>query len=256
MLGSSPRLLKIPLDRTYDVTYLFLVLSQRCVVNFEPGQIIQFSKEAGHLLPGRVLWTYENYLAAELDESEIDCEELENSGDQQFSLYYEKDRKFVQQSTQLEGVIERPAASEPTANDVLVMDLDTTANRVVIVFELLGTPTTADNRECYRVRATSYGINVVFADRDNCELMDISHTGFALLSDQEFTPGAIVRACLPHGDSAVCGNVRIQSVRQLRDGRFRYGVVCLGVKTEKACTGLAVELQRKQLQRHAGLVVN
>ncbi len=217
-------------------------------MNFSPGQIIQISKDDGRLIPGRVLWTYDCYVAAEFESAKI-----EGSEEQQLSLFYEQDRKFVQQPTQLEGVLQRSAADSPTHDEIREMDLDTCAGRAVVVFELLGTPSIADNRGCYRVRAASYGINVVFADRDDCELMDVSHTGFALLSEQQFAAGDVVRACLPEDSGAVCGHVRIQSARQLRDGRYRYGVVCLGKATETACARLATELQRQQLLRHAGL---
>ena len=233
------------------VTYfLGMIACENTGLQFQQNDIIHISQDGENLVSGRILWVHGCYIAAEFTAGDI------KDSAAGISLFYQQARKFVQQPVAMEGMLEQQAAEEPTADHALALDLDTNADRAVVVYEVMGEPEIADNRECYRVRTASFGVQVQFADREDCELMDISGGGFAVLTDQSFQAGDVVQTRLPQGDDFVQGRVRIQSARRLRDGRYRYGVVCLGVKTEQACSGLAVELQRKQLQRHAGLVAN
>lgn len=220
-------------------------------MSLNPGSYIHIRKDGAAsgdgLLPGRVLWSHGTLVAAEMDSRAI-----VDGSEEPMTLHYEVNHKFVQQPTQLEGVIEQEAADAPTDDDLTAMDLEDNARRVVVVFELMGEATEAENRECYRVRATPFRIKIDFAGQPDCQLTDISQIGFALISTEEFKPGAIVKVNLPVGDEVVGGNVRVQSVRRLRNGQFRYGVICLGRETEQACAKLATELQRQQLLRLAG----
>jgi hypothetical protein len=125
---------------------------------------------------------------------------------------------------------------------------------MVVVLEVQGNPETADNRACYRVRTATSAIQIRFADRNDCDLMDISQTGFGIISDQQLAEGTVVQAGLPGDGCEITGAVRVQSVRQLRSGRFRYGVTCLEPAAQKACVELTMSLQRERLKRLAGQI--
>lgn len=217
-------------------------------MSLTPSEIVQLRIENGPLVPGRVLWVHEPYVAIEIDRDQVD--NLSSGAD--LTLLFESRQKFVSQTTSLEGIIERPAADAPSYAQAITMDLTDSVDRAVVVLEAQGVPAQADHRACYRVRAASSAIQVHFGDRDDCDLMDISQTGFALLSDQQHAQGAVVNACLPVADDrTVCGAVRIQSVRPLRSGRYRYGVTCLEPAFQKACVELTMDLQRERLRQLA-----
>jgi hypothetical protein len=70
-----------------------------------------------------------------------------------------------------------------------------------------------------------------------------------VLSEETFELHSVVDAALPTEESVVDGHVKVLSVRQLRDGRYRYGVAVLGRGLQNACKSLANELQRQVLRR-------
>lgn len=218
---------------------------------FQFGQLIQLRKEAGRLFPGRVLWTYSDYVAVEVADL-VSSSEWESA--QRFSIYYEKNHKYVRQEAALECVVEYADVVSNQAEHDVAAEPDDEVDHDIILVELKGKPTVAENRECYRVRARPFDIHLEFADRQDCELLDISHTGCSVLSDEELPSGSVVKIWLPQGEEAVCGKVRIQSVRKWSAFRYRYGLLCLDRAAENACRELAMKLQRRILQRHAGLV--
>ncbi|MCA9051273.1 MAG: PilZ domain-containing protein [Planctomycetaceae bacterium] len=221
-------------------------------MEFEVGSYIHIRKESDSgqsLHPGRVLWSHGNLVAAEMDSRDVP------TGDEKvLEVFYEgSDRKFRKQSSRLEGVVGREAADAPSELDLTIMDLEETAPRTVCVFQLDGAATVSENRLCYRVRALSFGIDVE-CEGGTCRLADISHTGFSLVCEHEIPEGAIIEVTLRSSFSDIQGPVLVRNVHRMRDGRFRYGVVCVDSKTEKGCTRLAMELQRRQLTVKAGAV--
>lgn len=216
----------------------------------QPSEIVQLRIGNRPLVPGRILWRLEPYIALELEWDRVGS----IPEDATLHLLFEQKQKFVCQKTSLQGILDRPAAELPSPDQTVSMDLEAASQRMVIVLEVQGNPETADNRACYRVRTTTSAIQIRFADRNDCDLMDISQTGFGIISDQQLAEGTVVQACLPGDGCEVTGAVRVQSVRQLRSGRFRYGVTCLEPAAQKACVDLTMSLQRERLKRLAGQI--
>lgn len=196
------------------------------------------------LLPGRVLWINGNLVAAEVDVVTFPFD----AGDK-VAILFEDSRRFVAQNAVVEGVIDHGAADDPSFEELSRMDFDEDSRPVVVVLERIGAPELAECRECYRVQTVGLNVKVHFGSCSECELTDISQTGFAVLSDESLEPKLLVEASLPSGESVIHGNVKIQSVRKLRNGRYRYGVAVLGRGMQKACASLATELQRQVLRR-------
>ena len=196
------------------------------------------------LLPGRVLWTNGDLVAAEVDVVTFPYE----TGNK-LAILFDDCRRFVAQNAVVEGVLDREAADDPSFEALSRMDFDEDSRPIVVVLERIGTPELAESRECYRVRTDGLNVTVSFGSCPECELTDISQTGFAVLSDESLEPMSVVDAALSSGESVIQGNVRIQSVRQLRNGRYRYGVAVLGRGMKNACVSLATELQRQVLRR-------
>jgi hypothetical protein len=195
------------------------------------------------LLPGRVLWINGAMVAAE-----IDVVTFPDAAGRKLAILFEDGRRFVTQEAVVEGVIDREAADERSYDEQSRMDLDQDS-RPVVVLKRIGDPVLAESRECYRVRTVPLNMTVNFGSCSECELTDISQTGFAVLSDESFEQKSVVEAALPGTDGLVHGHVRVQSVRELRNGRFRYGVAVFGRGMQMACASLATELQRQMIRR-------
>ncbi|MCP4512657.1 MAG: hypothetical protein GY826_40380, partial [Fuerstiella sp.] len=166
------------------------------------------------------------------------------------AILFEDGRRFVMQEAVVEGVIDREAADERSYDELSRMDLDQDSRTIVLVVKRIGEPVLAESRECFRVRTVPLKLTVSFGKCAECELTDISQTGFAVLSDEFFEAKSIVDAALPGKDGIVVqGHVRIRSVRRLRNGRYRYGVAVFGRGMQKVCASMATELQRQMIRR-------
>ncbi|MEO2017310.1 MAG: PilZ domain-containing protein [Fuerstiella sp.] len=195
------------------------------------------------LLPGRVLWTNGDLVAAEMN-----VVAFPNAG-KKVVIHYEEGRRFVAQDAVVEGITECEPADDSSVEGLSHMDLDENSRPVNVVLARIGDPVLAESRECYRVQTVPLNVTVDFGTCRECELLDISQTGFAVLSDDFVELHSVVDVALLSGESGVKGQVRILSSRQLRDGRYRYGVAVLGHDLQNACKSLASELQRQVLRR-------
>ncbi len=203
----------------------------------------EISSTRTDLLPGRVLWT-----RGDLVTTEIDVVAFPYAG-KRVVILYEEGRRFVAQEAVVQGIIDCEAEDERCFEETSHIDLDEESRPVSVVLERIGDPALAESRECYRVRTAVLNVTVDFGSCPECELVDISRTGFAVLSDESVEEDSLVEAALPNGESFVHGHVRIQSARQLRNGRYRYGFVVVGRGMQNACASLSTELQRQMLRR-------
>jgi hypothetical protein len=85
-------------------------------------------------------------------------------------------------------------------------------------------------------------------------LVDVSHSGFGLISSEDHEVGNVVKATLNFDDEDHAGLVRIQSKRVLSKGRFRFGVFCIASDLQAIAQAISMEQQRQQLRRLAGCV--
>ena len=109
----------------------------------------------------------------------------------------------------------------------------------------------AEDRQCFRVSCAVEGLTISFGGTDNCLLVDVSSTGFGVVSPDEYEVGSIVTATPKYEELEHTGNVRIQSVVASRNGGFRYGVCCIDKDLERVVQQISMEIQRSQLRRLA-----
>ncbi len=100
------------------------------------------------------------------------------------------------------------------------------------------------------------GLAAGLGDEDQCPLLDVSCTGFSVISSRKYAIGTIVEAKLTHEGEEYCGRVSVQSIRDLGKGRIRYGLYCLEDKTfagnmPRGLQLMTALLQSEQLRRLA-----
>ncbi len=152
-------------------------------------------------------------------------------------IYFEHQRQFMQQPARVDALLE--GESGP-----------------LIGLQTMGEPVSAESRQCYRVRTTITNITATFDGEDDCPLLDVSVTGFAVSSPNQYTIGQVLDAQLHYESKRYTGQASIQSVCELPDGRYRYGVNCVKSKAadslSKGVQDISMSVQRQQLNRLAG----
>jgi hypothetical protein len=151
-------------------------------------------------------------------------------------IYYEVQHQFMQQPARIEAILQ----AEP---------------RVVIGFETTGEAVSAEARQCYRVSTVMADLTATVAD-ETCALLDVSATGFAVLATARHGPGKMVKVTLHYRGEDYSGSARVQSVRQMPDGRIRYGLNAADDKKAgggllKAQRQITMDIQRSHLRRLA-----
>ncbi len=170
---------------------------------------------------------------------EMEKRETQVISDQEIMAFFHSGKDFVKQAARVIGDVE----TEPN---------------YVITFETVGQPVSADTRECYRVSTVIAGLTVEFGRETNCPLLDVSVTGFALSSSLKYVVANIVSAKLFHEGAEYAGQVCVQSVRELGNGRIRYGVSCVdktpgGNNLLAGTLKLSLSVQREHARRLAGV---
>ena len=125
--------------------------------------------------------------------------------DQDVVIFYNQKRKFVQQAAKV----------------VEVMDSE---GQLVFSLQTVGDAVSAEGREHYRVSTASADIHARLEHEENCTLVDISATGFAVIAHKEHALGATASAAVHFRGETFEGTVCIQSVRDIGRGRIRYGM--------------------------------
>jgi hypothetical protein len=189
---------------------------------------------ARELLPAKVTGVNNNVYTIELKKSDV---ALEAGGE--LLLFYDHDRKFVQQSARVETV-------------------ESTIPSLVAAIVLVGEPVSAESRESSRVSLALAGLTAKFGTEESCQLNDVSITGFSLTALQRYKIGEHVPATLEFEGQSFSGASCIQSVRELGDGRIRYGVHCVndekfgGFELQRGLRHIASTIQRQQMRRLSG----
>jgi hypothetical protein len=88
----------------------------------------------------------------------------------------------------------------------------------------------------------------------DCRLLDVSTVGFAVEATKRYEIGQIVPVTLRFEGSEFSGRARVQSVRQLDKGGFRYGLHAIEDKTsggdiQKGQQHISAAIEREQLRR-------
>ncbi len=172
----------------------------------------------------------ESSYTARLKEDDVPLESGQN-----VSIFYELRGEFVRQ----------PACTSALSH---------TESGISFVFQFTDKPVSAESRKCYRVSTVMAEVSATFGDEENCAVLDVSPTGFAVTAAKQHKVGAIVDAIVRFGDEKFSGQGRIESVRELSAGRIRYGLHCVDDKLtdDTLCKGLqqiSAIVQRQHLRR-------
>jgi hypothetical protein len=185
------------------------------------------------LHPATVREATESGHTAELEESNVPFE-----AGQDLFVYYERRRKFTKQAARIDAVMQ----NDPT---------------LVVGFQLTGEPVSAESREWFRVSTVMSGLAADFGPETGCPLLDVSSVGFAVEATQTYKIGDVVTATLRFQDKQFSGKARVQSIRELDGGRFRYGIHSIedkasGGDLRKGQQHISAAVEREQLRRLAG----
>lgn len=151
------------------------------------------------------------------------------------NVYYSVKGEFMKQ----------PSEVIPTADD---------AGPDAVRLRLRGEPVSANNRQAFRVSCVGCDITVTLGQEANCDVVDLSATGFGTYATQSLRIGDIVDAELHYQGQVYRGQVAVQSVRRMVD-KVRYGVCVVdspsGHSLVKALPQVNAAVQREQLRRLA-----
>ncbi len=209
---------------------------------------LQLGDESRQMLhPSKVVEVTENALTVEIEKNtfsfdvEDDCRTLE--ADQEILIYYKLDGDFLKQAARIDEVLE----PEHEENDENKDD----QKKKFAKMEAMGEPVSSESRQCHRVSTVMAELTASFGQCDDCQIVDVSITGFAVISLEEFPVGKVVTATPRYKDLQPTGTVCIHSVRALRDGRFRYGLHCVEQSFQEEMQKLSMDVQRQKLRRLA-----
>jgi hypothetical protein len=149
-------------------------------------------------------------------------------------LFFELRGKFFQQKTTFGGFVS-----------------GTPGGPVTGTFYPIGVPESAEKRSIFRVCVATTEMKATVERERNCQVVDISPEGFAVIARGTYKPGTLVNVELPVGDDRIAGQGRIQTARVLGPARTRYGFFIPPSRQDmrKALQRLSVEAQRSQLKR-------
>jgi hypothetical protein len=154
-------------------------------------------------------------------------------------IYFDHQNQFMQQSAKVDAVFDGESGPQ-------------------FILQTVGTPVSAEERQCFRVRTTVTDIYIAsFGSEPDCPMLDISQTGFAVIASASFKIGQVVQTEIKFEGKACSGPTSIQSVLEMPDGRTRYGVNCIQTNNNvnplvKAIHKLSMSVQRQQLNRLSG----
>ncbi len=164
--------------------------------------------------------------------------ELPLEAEQELLIYFEKNRKFMQQPAKVEALLEGEEG-------------------VVAAMKTVGEPVSAESRQCYRVSTALSKLTTTFDGVGGCSLRDVSVTGFSVLSKKQYKNGQIIDAEIRFEGKRYVGKTSIQSVTPMEDGQIRYGVNCVkaaasATSLSKGVQQISMSVQRQQLNRLSG----
>ena len=217
-------------------------------MSFNTGECIYIrdsAKTVTELIPARIVWSQGGKVVVE-----IEAERLADVDESEVLIYYTIDRTFMQQAAAVEG--SGPESEELVGDndgDVEMQEMDVSPDCELLVLSIspMGTPVSAENRECFRVRNRNE-LSVKLNDIDDALLADISQTGLAVVCDLELEIGDVAQLFLEREDVQVAGPARIQSKRKLRNGQLRYGMLCVERSMQQSCGRLSMMVQRDWLR--------
>ncbi len=183
------------------------------------------------LHPGEIMHVADGQFSVSLPDDELPLA----PGDE-FILYFEKSREFMK-----------------VGGRVLAMgDLEEVQT---FTFETVGEAVSAESRQCYRVSLVMTHVNATCGDDSSCRLMDVSQTGFSVVSSSQFQIGQVVPIEFVFEGQKFIGTAAMQGMKELPSGKSRYGFHVVEERGSTLADGLnklSIAIQRLQLQRRSG----
>ena len=163
---------------------------------------LQLADESRRMLhPSKVVEVTEYAFTVELEEN-ISCFDVEGDGlktDHEILVYYNRHCDFLMQAARIDEVVE-PVDNQDHENG-------DDQSKVLVRLEATGEPVSAESRQCYRVSTVLAKLSASFGECDDCQLVNVSPTGFAVISREEYPVGRIVMASPGYDDLRPTGPV-------------------------------------------------
>ena len=198
------------------------------------GFFVQIPDESSHLIlhSAVVQECTNNTYTAELQEDTT----LLKSG-QDIFVYYEFRNEFTRQPARIHVIADTPSGRTFT-------------------FQFTGDAVSAERRQCYRVSTVMAAVIATFGGEENCPVVDVSATGYAVIAAEQYKTTDIIKATIQFEGETFSGLGRVESARKLGVGRIRYGLHCVDGKStdETLRNGLqqiSAAVQRQHLRRLA-----
>ena len=121
----------------------------------------------------------------------------------------------------------------------------------VIAFRRNGEPVSAETRQSFRISVANEGFTSRVERVRSCSVVDISPEGFAAVVTDRLDLGSVVKIKLDCDAQTVESPARVQSVKDLPTGQFRYGFLVPRGNTaaRKMLQKISADMQRLQLKR-------
>ena len=154
---------------------------------------------------------------------------------QDIFVYYESSGKFARQPARIDLIADTPSGR-------------------TFSFQFTGDAVSGESRQCYRVSTVMAAVTATFGGEENCPVVDVSATGFAVIAAEQYMATDIVEATIRFEGETFSGRGRIESVRELSAGRIRYGLHCVDGKStdetlSKGLQQISAAVQRQHLRR-------
>ncbi len=154
---------------------------------------------------------------------------------QDIFVYYEFRNEFTRQPARIDLIADTPSG-------------------YTISFQFTGDAVSAERRQCYRVSTVMAAVTATFGGEENCPVVDVSATGFAVIAAKQYKAMDIVTATVRFESETFSGQGRIESIRELEVGRIRYGLHCVDGKStdetlRKGLQQISAAVQRQHLRR-------
>jgi hypothetical protein len=177
----------------------------------------------------KIMTEKENLYTAELEEGGLDLKD-----EMGLFIYFKTDRQFMRQAARIGSVIE-------------------SESNTLVEFETIGEPFSAESRQALRISSMGADLKATFGAEENCDVVDVSATGFAVYGTEEHAIDSQVEATLFFEGETFKGTVSVMAVVK-RKGRIRYGVHCSddpksGNHLKNGLGRITMAIQRKQLAR-------
>lgn len=151
--------------------------------------------------------------------------------------YFEGEREFMQQLVRVVEVL----ADKP---------------RLVAKLATLGDSISAESRESHRVSTISADILAALGEERQLCVQDVSTTGFAVVAKGWYPIGTTFPVSITFESDIYSGLASVQSVRELRPGHVRYGLLALDDHPEAGdlldgLHAIRLAVQRARLKRNS-----